>query len=197
MSVPDTPEFKSALKEACDSQYREWLYGGSTVKAEDKSKIDGVMREVQGRRREAEAMRESLALRATAMGFHMPNIPSLPDKITPDSMEKYHKEMQAYSGRIRAEAEMQRNPHYQEITKNLKSRHGSSGLVCPMCGEGDQGNRMNGKPVCMMNAKHKGLGPIVLVRPEQVKNWKQPKKPLKPKSYTFEEPDGVTRAWRK
>ena len=193
MSVPDTPEFRKALEEACNGQYREWLYGGAAIKAKDRSKIDGVMKEVQGRRREAEALRKSLALRASAMGMHMPNIPSLPDEITRESMEKYHKEMQGYSDRIRAEAERQRNEHYQEITRDLKRRSGSSGLVCPMCGENDHGNRMNGKPVCMMNAKHKGLGPLVLVKPEQVKDWKRPKKPVKAGSYTFNEPEGVTR----
>jgi len=195
MSVPDTPEFRKALEEACNGQYREWLYGGAAVKAGDRSKIDGVMREVQGRRREAEAMRESLALRATAMGFHMPDIPNLPDEITHESMEKYREEMQAYSDRIRVEAERQRNEAYQEITRELKKKSGSKGLVCPMCGEGDHGNRMNNKPVCMMNAKHKGLGPIVLVKPEQVKDWKTPQKPAKG-SYTFKELDGVVK-WRK
>ncbi len=189
--LEESPEFLEALNEACEKQYSGWLYGGSAVKAETKSQIEGVMREIQGRRREAEQMRASLALRASAMGFHMPNIPSLPDEITRESMEKYRKEIQAHSDRIKAESERQRNPHFQEITRNL--RKDSGGLICPVCGEGDHGNRMNGKPVCMMNAKHGGLGPVPLMSSEKVKDWKPPKKKSKPQSYTFKEPDGVVR----
>ena len=189
----ETPEFQAALNEACEKQYNGWLYGGSAVKAETKSQIDGVMKEIQGRKREADQMRESLALRATAMGFHMPDIPGLPDEITRESMEKYREEIQRHSDRIRTEAEKLRNEHYQEITRNLSNRSGSSGLVCPMCDEGDHGNRMNGKPVCMMNAKHKGFGSIPLMTAEKAKDWKPPKKPTKRKNYTFKELDGVVR----
>jgi len=188
-----SPEFQAALNEACEKQYSGWLYGGSAVKAKDKSKIEGVMREIQHRKREAEQMRESLALRASAMGFHMPDIPSLPDEITLESMEKYREEMQGYSDRIRTEAKRQSNKHFQEITRDLKHRSGSSGLICPMCGEGDHGKRMNGKPVCMMNAKHAGLGPVPLMTPEKAKEWKPPRKPAKRGSYTFNEPEGVLR----
>ncbi len=191
MSIEESPEFQAALNEACEKQYSGWLYGGSAVKAKDKSKIDGVMREIQGRKREAESMRESLALRASAMGFHMPDIPSLPDEITRESMEKYRGEMQGHSDRIWAEAERQRNPHFQEIKRNLSKVSG--GLICPICGEGNHGNRMNGKPVCMMNAKHNGLGPMQLMTAKKAKEWKPPKKKSKPQSYTFKEPDGVVR----
>lgn len=188
--LEESPEFQKALNEACEKQYRGWLYGGKGVKAETKSQIDGVMRELQGRKREAEMMRESLALRASAMGFHMPDIPSLPDEITRESMEKYREEIQRHSDRIRAEAERQRNKHFQEINRNLS--RGSGGLVCPVCGEGDHGNRMNSKPYCFMNAKHRGLGPIPLMSPEKAKDWKPPEKP-KSQSFTFKEPDGVVR----
>lgn len=191
-NLEDSPEFLEALNEACEGHYRDYLYGGTAINAKTKSQIDGVMREIQGRKQEAEQMRESLALAVSAMGFHT-SIPSLPDEITRESMEKYSEEIQRYSDKIRTEAERQSNQSYQEITRSLRKRHGSSGLICPMCGEGDHGNRMNGKPVCMMNAKHKGLGSILLVKPEQVKNWKSPKKPAKIKNYTFKEPDGVMR----
>ncbi len=186
--LEESPEFQTALNEACEKQYSGWLYGGSAVKAKDKSKIDGVMREIQHKKREAERMRESLALRASAMGLHMPDIPSLPDEITPESMEKYHVEIAGYSDRIRAETERKMNKHFQEITRSLS--RGSGGLVCPVCGEGDHGNRMNGKPVCMMNAKHKGLGSIPLMTPEKAKDWKLPKKKQKSQSFTFKEVDG-------
>lgn len=191
----DSPEFQAALNEACEKQYRGWLYGGEGVKAETKSQIEDVMSDLQGRKREAEILRESLALRASATGFHMPDIPSLPDEITRESMKKYHKEIQVYSDKIRAEAERQRNKHFQEITRNLSRVSG--GLVCPVCGAGDHGNRMNGKPICMMNAKHRGLGPIPLMTPEKAKEWKPPEKPVTTRSYTFIEPEGVTRTRRR
>ena len=189
-TLEESPEFQAALNEACEKQYSGWLYGGSAVKAKDKSKIDGVMREIQHRKREAERMRESLALRASAMGFHMPNIPTLPDEITRESMEKYREEMQRHSDRIRAEAERQTNPHFREITENLKRRQNSGGLVCPKCHDIDHGNRMNGKPWCMKCN-------VPLMTPEKAKDWKPPEKPLKFKDYTFNEPEGVTRARRK
>jgi len=186
------PELREAIKEACESQYSGWLYGGSAVKAETKSQISDVMRELQGRKREAEQMRESLALRMSAMGLGMSDIPSLPDKITRESMEKYRDEMQRYSDKIRVESERQHNPHFQEITRNLSK--GSGGLVCPVCGEGDHGNKgARNIPICYMNWKHGGLGPIQLVKPEDVKDWKPPKKKPKIKSFTFKEPDGVVR----
>lgn len=195
MIVEDSPEFQKALKEACEGQYRGYLYGGEGIKAETKSQIEGVMREVQGRRREAERMRESLALRATAMGMHMPSVPSLPDEITRESMDRYREEMGRYSTKIRVEVERQRNTHYQDITRSL--RKGSGGLVCPKCGEGDHGNRVGRIPVCYMLNKHNGLGPIPLMTPEKAKDWKPPKKPAKRGSYTFKEPEGVTRTRRK
>ena len=191
--LEESPEFQAALNEACEAQYRGWFYGGAGVKAETKSQIDGVMKEIQHKKREAEAMRESLALRASATGFHMSNIPNFPDEITPESMEAYREEIQAHSDRIRAETERQRNPHFQEITRNLRKRHDTSGLVCPVCGEGDHGNRMDKRPYCFMNAKHGELGPVPLMSPEKAKEWKPPKKKPKPKSYIFKEPDGVVR----
>ncbi|GAH68856.1 unnamed protein product, partial [marine sediment metagenome] len=59
------------------------------------------------------------------------------------------------------------------------------GLVCPVCGEGDEGNRMNGKPWCM-----KCNAPLMTV--EKAADWVKPEKP-KRKSYTFNEPNGVVR----
>ena len=188
MSVPDTPEFRKALEEACDRQYGEWLYGGG-VKVKERSQIEEVMKE------HTEAMRKSLALRASAAGMNMAGMPELPEEVTFESMEKYRAEMEAYSKRIRAEAERQGNEHYREITRELRKRGGYSGLICPVCGEEDHGNKMNGKPVCMMNAKHGGLGPVPLMSPEKAREWKPPEKP-KARSYTFDEPDGVVKVGR-
>lgn len=100
--------------------------------------------------------------------------------------------IRSHAEQVRREATMRANPYIREITANLKRKYGSVGLVCPVCGEGDHRNRMNGKPVCMMNAKHKGLGPIPLMTLEKAREWKPPEKP-KIKSFTFKELDGVVR----
>ncbi len=194
--LEESPEFQAALNEACEKQYTGWLYGGSAVKAETKSQISDVMKKIQQNKREAEKMRESLALRATARDFNITDIPKLPDEITPESMATYHKGMQAYTRKTWAEVERRTNIHVREIDAIYKRKYGSkSSLVCPLCGEGDHGNRTQGKPVCLMNWKHKGRGvdgPVPLMTPEKAKEWKPPEKP-KTKSFTFKEPDGVVR----
>ena len=71
------------------------------------------------------------------------------------------------------------DPHMREITANLKRKNGLVDLVCPVCGEGDNGNRMNDIPICFMNAKHKAKGvdgPVPLMTPEKAKDWKPPRK---------------------
>lgn len=161
MSVPDTPEFRKELNEACEKQYRGFLYGGDYVKAHSKDSIAEKMEEIQKQRKE---------------------------------LENSSEEFRRHAERVRHEARIVSNSHMREITDNLRRRSGSSGLICPMCGEGDHGNRMNGKPVCFMNAKHGGLGPIPLMTPEKAKDWKHPQKPMKVKSYTFNEVEEVTKA---
>ncbi len=102
-----------------------------------------------------------------------------------------------HADQVRRDARIMGGPHMREITANLKRKSGSLGLICPVCGEGDHGNRMNGKPVCMMNAKHDGLGSVLLMTPEKAKEYKVPEKPRARKSYTFNEPEGVTRKRRR
>jgi len=58
----ESPEFKRALQEACEGQYRGWLYGGGVVSSKDK--IGGTMDEVQRQRREIEEKVEGARLRA-------------------------------------------------------------------------------------------------------------------------------------
>lgn len=50
--IEDSPEFKKALNEACERQYRGWLYGGGIVSSKDK--IGETMEEIQRQRREIE-----------------------------------------------------------------------------------------------------------------------------------------------
>lgn len=197
MTIEESPEFKQALNKACEKRYRDYLYGGPGIKAKTKSQIEGIMKGVQGRReKKSEKLRESLALRAATTGFGLFDVPSLPDEINPKSIERYHGKMQRYSRKVKVEAERRSNPHNREIRKTLSLRHGSSGgLVCPVCGEGNHGNQISGKPYCFMNAKHKQKGvdgPVPLMTPEKAKEWKPPSKTPR-KSYTFNEPEGVTR----
>lgn len=160
MILEESPEFQKALNEACEKQYRGFLYGGDYVKAHSKDAIAGTMEEMQRQRREIEAR---------------------------------IKDVKKHADHVRHKAMIMSDPHMREITANIKRKVGSSGLICPMCAEGDHGNRMNGKPICYMNAKHDGLGPIPLMTPEKAKEWKPPKKPVKTGSYTFNEPDGVVK----
>lgn len=155
----DSPEFQAALNEACEKQYRGWLYGGEYAKAHSKDTIADTMEEMQRQRKEIEAKAEDI---------------------------------RRHAEQLRLEARIIFNPHMREITANLKRKQSISVLVCPVCGEGDHGNRMNGKPTCFMNAKHKGLGPIPLMTLDKAKDWKPPEK-AKIKSFTFKEPDGVVR----
>lgn len=159
MTIEESPEFQKALNEACEKQYREWTYGGG-IKSSSKNTIADTMAEIQrlqGGDQKAMKKHEKL------MGEH----------------EEYMKQAEL----AKQQAKILRNTHMREITGNLKRKHGSDGLICPICGEGDHGNKLNGKPYCFMNAKHKGLGPIPLMTLEKAKDWKPPKE-----KFNFKEP---------
>jgi len=51
--VSESPEFVKALHEACEHQYREYLYGGGVVSSKDK--IGDTMAEIQRQRAKIEA----------------------------------------------------------------------------------------------------------------------------------------------
>jgi hypothetical protein len=51
--IEESPEFQAALSEACEREYRRWLYGGG-VAANSKEKIADTMEEIQRQRREVE-----------------------------------------------------------------------------------------------------------------------------------------------
>lgn len=122
MSVEDSPEFKKALQEACEGQYRGWLYGGGVV-AKSKEGIGGTMEEIQRQRKAIEEKVEGARLHA----------------------EQIRREME----QRRKEYEIMSNPHAREITEHLRRIHGQKGgLICPQCGGIDHHNRMNGKPWC-------------------------------------------------
>ncbi len=118
---------------------------------------------------------------------------------TMEGMQRKRRKIESSAKGIRIHAEQARrkaiiktNPHMREITSNIRRRSGSSGLICPVCGEGDHGNRMGRKPYCFMNAKHGELGPVPLMTPEKAKEWKPPEK-QKTKSLTYKELDGVVK----
>ena len=156
----DSPEFQPALNEACEKQYRGWLFGGEYVKAASKDSVGDTLEEIERERKKLMAKHEG-----------------------------YMREAEL----VKLQSGWMRNPHMREITGNLKRKQKFSGLVCPVCGGGDKGNTVNGKPVCYMNAKHRGLGPIPLMTAEKAKDWKPPEKKKPKRSYTFNAPDGVVR----
>ena len=93
-------------------------------------------------------------------------------------MEK-HEEYVRQAELVKVQSGWMRNPHMREIMGNLKRKNRSEGLICPVCGEGDHGNRINGKPVCYMNSKHKAKGVdglVPLMSPEEAEEWEPPKK---------------------
>lgn len=61
MSIEEFPEFQAALKEACEVQYREFLYG---AKAKPTDKIGDTAEEIQRQRKEIEAKVEGARLHA-------------------------------------------------------------------------------------------------------------------------------------
>lgn len=60
MSVEGSPEFKAALAEECERQYRGFLYGGSVPKG----KIGNTVEEIEAQRREIEAKASEARLHA-------------------------------------------------------------------------------------------------------------------------------------
>lgn len=158
-----SPEFQKALQEASEKIYREWRSGGEYAKAETKDKVGETLEKIEAERKRL--------------------------------MEK-HEEYVRQAELAKQQAMIMSSPHMREITENLRRKNDSRGLVCPVCGERDHGNRINGKPYCFMNAKHKAKGvegPVPLMTPEKAEEWRPPKKLKKPRSFTFNEPDGVTR----
>jgi len=87
------------------------------------------------------------------------------------------------------QAKFMTDPAMREITENLKRKHSAGGLICPVCGGREEGNRMNGKPWCM-----KCNAPLMTL--EKAIGWVKPEKHKKPSSHTFNEPEDVMR-WRR
>lgn len=152
MSIEESPEFQKALNEACEKQYRGYLFGGAYVKAASKDTVGETLEKIEAERKRL--------------------------------MEKHGEYMQQ-AELMREQARFMTNPHMREITETLRKKHGSGGLVCPVCGGGDDGNRMNGKPWCFECN-------VPLMTVEKAADWVKPEKP-KPWSFTFNEPDGVVK----
>ena len=71
-------------------------------------------------------------------------------------LPKWRRELEDIDGKVadaRAKAEelrRQYDPELMRINANLGRKYGvSGGLKCPVCGEENHGNMMNGKPWCM------------------------------------------------
>lgn len=145
MKPEQSPEFMKALNEACEKNYRGWLFGEEYKKAASKDSVGETLKEIEAERKRL--------------------------------MEK-HEGYMRQAELAKQQTRFMTDPAMREITETLRRKHGSGGLICPVCGEGDHGNRLNGKPYCYMNAKHNGLGPIPLMTPEKAAEWEPPvKKP--------------------
>lgn len=137
------PELRLALTEACEKQFRGYLFGGEYVKSSSKDTIGETLEQIEAERKKL--------------------------------MEKHEGYMEQAKLAVQ-QARFTTDPVMRDITKNLERKHGFSGLICPVCGERDHGNKDRGKPVCYMNWKHNGLGSVLLVKPEEVEDWEPPKK---------------------
>lgn len=112
---------------------------------------------------------------------------------TMEEMQRRRKEIEAkaddirkHAEQVRKEAKIRSNPHMREIGEIYRRKHGSGGLICPLCGERDHGNRMGNTPICynIFEHKKKGVdGPVPLMTAEKAKGWKPPAK-----KHRFKEP---------
>lgn len=71
------------------------------------------------------------------------------ERLKREGKSKHQKEMAVLKARLR-EYEFKLDPILRKIQRRLDSKvvGSTSSLVCPVCGEGDRGNIMNGKPWC-------------------------------------------------
>jgi hypothetical protein len=81
MAIEDSPAFQDALKQACDSQWRNWLYGGGFKKSQRKD-VEADLNRIQEIKDSAEAKaeaarREAEAIRAKAEALRQQHDPSL------------------------------------------------------------------------------------------------------------------------
>jgi hypothetical protein len=208
--MENSPEFLKALEDAAEKAHREYLFGGIGAVAMNLADVEETLRNIHDRRRELEeeigleaVKRKVKAIKVKAKYLRkqansMSRLAPSRYSPTPDWMSMTPEEIKVAEEKIRLESRLHTHPYHVEVKGNLKRKHGSdSALRCPCCGAGDHGNRMGGKPVCMMNAKHKAKGvdgPVPLLSPEEAEEWEPPVK-SKPVSLTFDEPEGVMR-WR-
>lgn len=140
-SMEESPKFQRALKEAADEQWRSWLYGGGFKKAPHRE-VEEDLRKIQEVKQASQKRVEEVRRRAREV------------------------QRRAEDARKRAE-ELRRmhNPMLKRITETLEAEDVLKlGLVCPVCGEGDKGNRMNKRPWCFKCN-------VPLIRPNRVARW--------------------------
>ena len=125
--MENSPEFKKALEEACEDQWLNWFYGGS-LKSVPKQDVEEELKRLQRVKEEAQRSVEEAKRQA----------------------ENIKRRIEKRRGEITETAEELRrlnNPLLQRAMKNFEVS--KVDLVCPICGEGDKGNRMNEKPWCV------------------------------------------------
>lgn len=150
--VEQSPEFQEASKKACDKEYNAYIFGDRR-KAKAAEKLPESVREAIKQSERIKRRAESMRHRAESQmhggfgAFPSPMIPSLPENPTREDLDRYRTEIDAYSERIRGQAQMMHDPTIQRGLERFNASTG--GLKCPQCGEEDHGNKMNKTPWCM------------------------------------------------
>jgi hypothetical protein len=124
----NSPEFQKALKEACENQWLNWFYGGE-LKTVPRQDVEESLKDLQWVKEKAQRSVEEAKRRAGDVKSRV---------------EKRQSEIKETAEELRR----LNNPILRRAMENLKVS--KVDLVCPICGEGDKGNRMNGKPWCSM-----------------------------------------------
>ena len=141
MSVENSPEFKKALKEACNSQWGNWLYGGGFKKSSRRN-VEKELERIQRIKQDAQLRADTVKARA----------------------EEIRKEAEEL--RFQQNPMVMR---ITETLKEKQDTQGK--LICPMCGSSDNdGNRLNDKLICSKCMKERKRL-IELVPPDKVAKW--------------------------
>lgn len=159
--MENSPEFQQALKEACEQHWGNWFYGGGYITAE-KEQVPNLLDQIQKKKHELENDAEMMKSRSKKKASRMRRQAkahglTIPKDLSPE-------EMREHAEKLRREAEFQNNPQVKRIKKTLERGVIKEGLVCPNCGDTDQGNKVNKKPYCL-----KCNTP--LIKPDKIGKW--------------------------
>jgi len=86
VDMVEDPELRAALTEACEQQYRGWLYGGDYKKAESKDEIGETLKEIEEERKRLmdkhrEYMRQAELARREAETMRNPHMREITENL--------------------------------------------------------------------------------------------------------------------